>query len=67
MNTTYQINARFAVSKALEAVTSWEKALEVQTAAKDEEGIRFCEASLKVSRENLAKVKESARDVTQWN
>lgn len=66
MNATYRINARFAVSKALEAVTGWEKALEVQVAAKDLEGIAFCEGSLKACRANLAKVREDVKNVQNW-
>ena len=66
MNTTYKINAGYAVSKALEAVKSWKDALEVQTAAGNLEGIEFCQKSLEACQANLAKVRESVKNVHQW-
>ncbi len=66
MTNTSQINIQFAVSKALEAVKSWEKALLEQTAAGDLEGIAFCQKSLKGCRANLEAVKESANRVHEW-
>ncbi len=66
MNTNYKINTGFAISKALEAVKSWEVALATQTAARDLEGIEFCQKSLEGCRANLAKVRESTKQVHQW-
>lgn len=67
MNGTYKVQAHYAVSKAREAVQSWEKALEVQQAAGDLEGIAFCEASLRKCRANLEFIREDVRDVAKWN
>ena len=62
MTNTYQINAHFAVSKAKEAVKNWElgvaKAKEIGTAA----DIEFCEGSLRMCRENLAKVQRDVKE-----
>jgi hypothetical protein len=66
MNTNYQINARFAVAKALDAVKSWEASLEVQTAKGDLEGIEFCQKSLEACRRNLEEIKESTKNVQAW-
>lgn len=67
MNITYKINANFAVSKAIDAVKSWQKALEEQKAKKDQEGIEVCEKFLKGCQENLAKVRESVKHEHIWN
>lgn len=67
MNTTYQINAHFAVSKALDAVKSWDAALKAQQAKKDLEGIAFCERMLKGCQDHLATVREDVKNVQKWN
>jgi hypothetical protein len=63
MTNTYQINAFYAVSKAKEAVQSWEagvaKAKEVGASMQD---VRFCEESLRKCQENLAKVRRDVKE-----
>ena len=66
MNTTSQINIRYAVSKALGAVQSWQEALEVQTQKGDIEGIEFCQKALEAAKGNLEHVKESTTRVHEW-
>jgi len=67
MNATYRVNAQVAVSKALEAVKSWEVALAEQTRKGDLEGIGFCKKALEASRGNLEQVKGSVKRVHEWN
>jgi len=63
MTNQYQINAFYAVSKAKEAVQSWEagvaKAKEMGASASD---LEFCEGSLRMCRENLAKVQRDVKE-----
>jgi len=66
MNTNYKINTSFAVSKAIEAVKSWEAALQTQTQAGDLEGIKFCQKSLEACRANLANVRNDIKNVQNW-
>lgn len=67
MNTTYRVNAQVAVNKALEAVASWQAALEAQTAKGDAEGIVFCQQALEASKGNLEQIKASVKRVHEWN
>lgn len=63
MTNGYQINALYAVTKAKEAVQSWEagvaKAKEMGASAAD---LRFCEESLRVCLENLEKVRRDVKE-----
>lgn len=67
MNNTYRINAHFAVSKALDAVKSWEVALEIQQAKQDQRGINFCAEQVKACQGQLTAVRESIKNVQMWS
>lgn len=62
MTNTYQINAFFAVSKAKDAVASWELGVAKAKAEGTEADVRFCEESLRMCRENLAKVRKDVKE-----
>lgn len=63
MNNTYRINASFAVSKAKEAVKSWEAGVakaKAMNATPDQ--VKFCEDSLACCVANLEKVRRDVKE-----
>jgi len=62
MTSNYRVNAGYAVAMAKKAVASWAEALEVQQQKGCQEGIEFCEASLRACEARLAEVRRDVRD-----
>jgi len=63
MTNTYQINAYYAVSKAKEAVQSWEAGVaKAKAMGASMSDMEFCEVSLRMCRENLEKIQRDVKD-----
>ena len=62
MTNQYQINAFYAVSKAKEAVQSWEAGVAKARAEGTPADVEFCEGSLALCVANLAKVQKDVKE-----